>query len=623
MTDDEVRRFFQETQAQISGNPLLREPQIEGHERAVNHFSVRRDHAILRIPVGCGKTGLMGLLPFRLSEGRVLVIAPNLEIRRGIAQELDYSNPECFWTKTRVLSDFNNGPHLAVLEGSNANLSDCRAAHIVVTNIHQLASSADRWLTQFPDNFFDLILVDEGHHNAAASWQRVFERFPNAKVISLTATPFRTDGRAVEGELIYSYPFSQAMRRGYIKQLRAVNVAPSEIYFTYQGDEHRHSLEEVLTLREEDWFRQGVALSQETNVSIVDASIQCLRRLRISGTHHQIVAAACSIRHARDVASLYRERGYRAEAIDSRMRDDEREQVLLDLREGRLDCIVQVNILGEGFDHPPLSVAAIFRPYRSLSPYVQFVGRIMRVLVHNSPYHPDNEGYVVSHIGLQQDERWQDFRRFDEDDQNLFAGLLGETEEQPPTDDELEESRRRRIRPDMVVLDQIVERFMTDHFLDPNDEGALDELMNQISQLLGVSPDEMGLSREELVGRFLTARQRAELRPETIPVQPQLARQQRRRRLNEETRSIAGRMLHAFRVAPQAVDLVRLFPGIGTNNMGVAIHLLHRAVNEELGIPPDNRAELDMEQLDLALSSLDNIADRVEEQVREVRRRTE
>lgn len=65
----------------------------------------------------------------------------------------------------------------------------------MVTNIHQLAERADRWLPQFEDEFFDLILVDEGHHNAAPS-------------------------------LIYRYPFRDAMQRGYIKDITAVNVAP-------------------------------------------------------------------------------------------------------------------------------------------------------------------------------------------------------------------------------------------------------------------------------------------------------------------------------------------------------------------------------------------------------------
>ena len=72
------------------------------------------------------------------------------------------------------------------------------------------------------------------------------------------------------------------------------------------------------------------------------------------------------------------------------MPPDKQAGVIQRLKEGLLDCIMQVQMIGEGFDHPHLSVAAIFRPFRSLSPYVQFVGRIMRVIVQNDPRHPDN-----------------------------------------------------------------------------------------------------------------------------------------------------------------------------------------------------------------------------------------
>lgn len=99
--------------------------------------------------------------------------------------------------------------------------------------------------------------MDEGHHNAAPSWQNVFGRFPEARVLSLTATPFRSDDQPVEGEVIYRYSFRDAILRGYIKDIQSVNVAPSEIYFTYRGDERHHTLEEVLELREEDWFSRG------------------------------------------------------------------------------------------------------------------------------------------------------------------------------------------------------------------------------------------------------------------------------------------------------------------------------------------------------------------------------
>ena len=299
-----------------------------------------------------------------------------------------------------MLHDFSAGPFRAVLDGVDANLHDCNASQFVVTNIHQLASSADRWLPQFPPNYFDVIMVDEGHHNVAPSWAKVFEKFPNAKVISLTATPFRGDGTRPVGKVIYRYPYTRAMVKGYIKQIHSRNAAPSELSFTYKDDTRRHTLEEVMELRENAWFRRGVALAPECNGHIVDASIKYLRELRErTGFKHQIIAVACSVDHARQVRSLYEERGLKAQEIYGEMTDELKDRVIENLRSGKLDCIVQVQMLGEGFDHPPLSVAAIFRPFASLSPYIQFVGRVMRVVHEAKPDHPDNNAYIVSHVG--------------------------------------------------------------------------------------------------------------------------------------------------------------------------------------------------------------------------------
>ena len=80
------------------------------------------------------------------------------------------------------------------------------------------------------------------------------------------------------------------------------------------------------------------------------------------------------IDHAKAIRSLYSERGYEAETIHSRMPDDERAEVVRKLRAGLIDVIVQVQMLGEGFDRPKLSVAAIFRPFRSLAPYLSSWG---------------------------------------------------------------------------------------------------------------------------------------------------------------------------------------------------------------------------------------------------------
>ena len=186
----------------------------------------------------------------------------------------------------------------------------CEKSHIVLTNIQQLGTNADKWLTKFPEGFFDLIIVDEAHHGAAASWKRVFKRFPNAKVANLTATPFRSDQQQLDGELIFRYPFKSATIKGYVKKLKASYAAPSELTFTMEGEDHTFTLDEVLVMKEEEWFSRGVALSSPCNASIVDNSLEKLEQLRQTGTKHQLIAVACSINHARQIRSLYQERGY-------------------------------------------------------------------------------------------------------------------------------------------------------------------------------------------------------------------------------------------------------------------------------------------------------------------------
>ena len=259
-----IEDFFTTVEYEIDENIELRDPQREGHAATLEHFGSSGEAAIIQLPVGCGKSGLIALVPFGLAHGHVLVISPNITIRDSLYADLNITDRRsCFWRKRSVLSPETMlaGPHVAVLDGKDANIHDCEKSHIVLTNIQQLASSADRWLPNFEDFFFDLILVDEGHHSAAKSWEKVFDRFPNAKVVSLTATPYRADDKEITGKLVYRYSFKRAMVKGYIKRLQAVYVAPSELTFTYEGDTKTHTLDEVLQLKEEEWFSRGVALS--------------------------------------------------------------------------------------------------------------------------------------------------------------------------------------------------------------------------------------------------------------------------------------------------------------------------------------------------------------------------
>lgn len=556
----------------------------------------------------------MATLPLGIAKGRVLVITPNLTIRKGVADALDFSNPKNFWRRTGAIHDFSGGPYRAVLDGVDANLHDCNESHFVITNIQQLASAADRWLPQFPPDYFDMIMVDEGHHNVAPSWTKVFERFPHAKVISLTATPFRSDGVRPNGTVIYRYPFTRAMVNGYIKQIHSRNVAPKELYFTFRDDTVRHTLDEVMQLREEAWFRKGVALAPECNRHIVDASLKYLDEMRErTGFRHQLIAVACSVDHARQVRSLYEERGYSAREIYSEMDKDRRDGVIDALRSGRLDCIVQVQMLGEGFDHPPLSVAAIFRPFRSLSPYIQFIGRAMRVVQEGKPDHPDNHAYIISHVGLSNDEHWDDFRELDFDDQRMIREWVSSDSFDG---DGTGEPKARRFDDGMVVDNEIIGEFIRKSFLDLNDDRVLDEfLARDIGG--GIKLGDL-LSKDELRARLKEsqAATSSEGPAEELPVQPQRRRVEARKRLNERAKSVANRVLTDLGFSGVGREVGRAVKSVrGQANRAAMIKLMNDRVNEHLGIPSRQRSTISADQAEDALSALDMLGDEARDEI--------
>jgi DNA repair protein RadD len=620
----DIGRLFQTAPFNIEGNDNLRVPQKESHRHTRQHFAKSNDAAILQIPVGCGKTGIMATLPFGVSSGRVLIITPNLTILKGVASALDISNPNCFWRTRKVIKSFSNGPYRAILNGRNANIHDCANSHFVLTNIQQLASSADRWLPQFPDGFFDMILVDEGHHNTADSWRKVFARFPDAKVVSLTATPFRTDGEPLVGTPIYRYTYAEAMVKGYIKRLHAINVAPQQIAFTYRNDKRLHSLEEVLALREEAWFRRGVALAPECNRHIVQASIRrCLMMREQTGFHHQVVASACSIDHAKQVRSLYEQNGFLAAEIHNDMREEEREVVLNALRNNRLDCIVQVQMLGEGFDHPRLGIAAIFRPYRSLSAYIQFIGRIMRVNVEGDTQHVDNEGFIISHVGLNNDARWNDFREIELADQQMFHELLtsmntGAEFEGQGSGSGTRTSTPQRFDTGMSAVDEIVSHFIMDSFLDPNDDRVLEAILSQPIAGTPLTVRDI-ISPEKLRAQILSNQEKLRTQqPEELAVQPQDERVSVQKRLNERSRSVTVRVLSDLGMGRAGRDISKLFPSDarGKKNSDALIILMAIAVNEFMDIPEGKRKQAPVEKLKAAFDNLDVIGDGLVQKIR-------
>ena len=386
------------------------------------------------------------------------------------------------------------------------------------------------------------------------------------------------------------------------KRLKASYVAPSEIELGFRDERGRtYNLDDVLKLKEEDWFSRGVALARPCNQHIVDSSLEKLEELRQSGTRHQVIAVACSIDHAREIRSLYQERGYSADVIHSKQSDDRQAAILNELHNGTLDCIVQVQMLGEGFDHPKLSVAAIFRPFRTLAPYVQFVGRIMRVVVQNDPVHPDNVGHIVTYLGMNLDERLKEFKQFENDDQAFWDKVIGGNEPEVPTS-VLDGSARLTAHERIVVHGEIVESLWEEDFTTAEDQQIVEDIRERL-KLFGLDPDQA----EEMVKMARQAAARKSAPTEPFLVQPQREWGEAKKRLYEQAQRLAKLLLNHVGLSMIGMELTYKYKSLnisGKNNYVSALMMINHEINKRLG---KERAQASTEEFKHVLANLDDV----------------
>ena len=590
---------FNQTVA-IPDNQQLRIPQREGWIRIRDYFQqpdAAREVGIV-LPVGCGKSGLIAIVPYAVGARRALIIAPGTRIRGQLGNDLRANSATNFYCRCGVISADEEFPETTVISSGRVNLDDIRHADIAVSNIQQIAGTENRWLDDLEADFFDLILVDEAHHNTAESWQQVKRRFPAARIVNFSATPSRADGGLMEGEIIYSFPVLRAIEAGYVKRLRAKMLRPTELRYVERegGQERLIDADEARQLGESNAeFRRGIVMSEETLGSIVDQSITELRRLRDESGEPRlkIIASAVNYDHCIQITEAFRSRGLRANYVHSR-EGQANDRVFQQLESHELDAIVQARMLGEGFDHPYLAVAMVGSIFANLSPFVQFVGRIMRAIVQNQPGHPTNQGVVVFHVGANVARRWNDFRQFSEADQGYFADLLPEIENVTFTGPTVD--REPGGRGGLTPIEILEERGVRASEMEPIGDPQAAALLQQLADI-GVTPDQ---AAQEL-RRLRTTRQDH--------------REARRASLNDRVQNEGGRMLARLGVSPGGRTLD---PRRRERNFAWTVAELHRRVNEHVGGATADRQNFTLDQLDAAHTALPEIVRAFEEQFRDV-----
>jgi len=318
-------------------------------------------------------------------------------------------------------------------------------------------------------------------------------------------------------------------------------------------------------------------MSDETLASIVDHTIHELRQLReqTGEPRLKIIASALNRDHCIQITEAFRARHIRAAYVHSRETGIANQRVFEQLERHELDAIVQARMLGEGFNHEFLSVAMVGSIFANLSPFVQFVGRVMRAIIQNQPGHPLNQGVIVFHVGANVARRWDDFRQFSGADQGYFAELLPEAEEVEFRGDVVErEPGGGGIQP----VEILEERGVRVADMEPIGDPQAAALLRQLAEL-GITPDQAA----QEIRRLRTTRQDR--------------REARRAALHERVQNEVGGILARLGINPRGRTLDR---ARRQTNYEWTITELNRRVNERVEGRNADRQNFTLEQLNAA-----------------------
>ena len=231
-----------------------------------------------------------------------------------------------------------------------------------------------QWLMRHYDEIEEvpgMIVIDEAHHALAKTYKEMWERFPKAKFLGLTATPCRLNGKGFTDlfdVLVQSWDVPEFISKGRLATYDFVSI---------KSDGVTQRLIDSLQKRGADGDYQNKEMDMLLNKK---PSIERLyRSLEEFGKDRKGIVYAINISHAQKITKLYQEHGVKAIAIDSKTPATERQQDIEAFKKGDIQVLVNVDIFSEGFDCPNVEFVQLARPTLSLAKYLQMVGRGLRV----------------------------------------------------------------------------------------------------------------------------------------------------------------------------------------------------------------------------------------------------
>lgn len=362
------------------------------------------NNVMFQMPTGTGKTRLFtsiisdikawGII--RSHEARILIIAHRIELIEQISENLE---------KYGIA-------HGIIAGGKERNMSlSVQVASIQTITHHTNISAAQ-------DLNVNFIIIDEAHHSIANSYKKLWKMFPTAKVLGVTATPWRMNNfgfHDVYDKLILSKTIKEFIQEGWLAPYEYYSIKETSILNT-----------EINNIDQFDIEGDYKTAALETVVDTSRIRAQLLESYLKYAKGKKGIIYSISRKHSDHICNEFKQAGVNIVRIDSLTPRDERRLYVKRFRSGLIDIIVNVDIFSEGFDCPDIEFIQLARPTKSLVKYLQQVGRGLR------PTENKSRCLILDNVGLHlafglpdADQDWEKY--FEGDTSSLVNGNKSNT----------------------------------------------------------------------------------------------------------------------------------------------------------------------------------------------------
>ena len=321
-------------------NLELKEHQIAALKSLEEMRSNSETIALLYHATGTGKT-VTAVMDAKRCSGRTLFLAHTQELVNQAAETF-----RKLWPSVTV------GRYMESIKQPNA--------HVVCGSVQSVALHLD----SFKDTAFDYLIVDEAHHAAADTYKKVLSYFKPAFTLGLTATPERTDDNKVILDIFkntaHKLDIQTAVEIGELVPVRCIRIHTNIDLSKVRFNSVQYNIRDL----------ESKIYVPERNRLIVDTWLQYVRNKRT-------VVFCASVKHAEQIAGLFREAGIRAASVSGGMKQSERKEFQDKFVSREIQVLCACDLLNEGWDCPEIEVLFMARPTISKVLYTQQLGRAM------------------------------------------------------------------------------------------------------------------------------------------------------------------------------------------------------------------------------------------------------